>query len=219
MENVGSFFAMAPPVFDGENYQAWAVKMQAYLEACDLWVAVEEDYEVLPLPENPTMAQIRAHKERRTTKPKAKSCFFVAVSTIIFSSVMTCKSAKEIWDFLKKEYKGDERIRGIKVLNLVREFEMQRMKESETIKDYSDRLLLIANKVRILRTELNNNRIVQKILVTLPERYEATIASLENTKDLSRLSLAELLSALQAQKQRRMMRQEGSIERALQAKL
>ncbi|XP_047267465.1 uncharacterized protein LOC124897906 [Capsicum annuum] len=75
---------------------------------------------------------------------------------------MTCKLAKEIWDFLKKEYNGDERIRGMKVLNLVREFEMQRMKKSEAIKDYSDRLLLITNRVRILGTELNDNRIVQK---------------------------------------------------------
>lgn len=218
MENAGSFSAMALPVFDGENYQAWAVKMQAYLEAYDLWEAVEEDYEVLPLPGNPTMAQIKTHKERKMTKSKAKSSLFAAVSATIFSKVMTCKSDKEIWDFLK-EYEGDERIRGMKVLNLVREFEMQRMNESETIKDYSDRLLLIANKVRILGTELNDNRIVQKILVTLPGRYEATIASLENTKDLSTLSLTELLSALQAQEQRRMMRQEGSIEGALQAKL
>ena len=42
---------------------------------------------------------------------------------------MTCNSAKAIWDFLKKEYEGDERIRGMKVLNMVREFEMQGMKE------------------------------------------------------------------------------------------
>ena len=74
---------------------------------------------------------------------------------------------------------------------------MQRMKESETIKDYSDRLLGIANKVRtILGNEFTDNTIVQKILETLRERYEATIASSENTKDLSKLSLAELLSAL-----------------------
>ena len=54
-----SFSALAPPVFDGENYQAWVVRMRAYMEGCDYWEAVEEDYEVAALPENPTLNQIR----------------------------------------------------------------------------------------------------------------------------------------------------------------
>ena len=41
-----SFSAVAPPVFDGDNYQMWAVRMETYLEALDLWEAIEEDYEV-----------------------------------------------------------------------------------------------------------------------------------------------------------------------------
>ena len=39
-------------------------------------------------------------------------------------------------------------------------------------------------------------RLVQKILVIVPERFEATISSLENTKDLSKVSLVELMHAL-----------------------
>ena len=57
-------FSMPPPSFDGNNYQAWAVKMIVYLEAFDLWEAIEEDYDILPLPANPTMAQLKTHKER-----------------------------------------------------------------------------------------------------------------------------------------------------------
>lgn len=52
----------------------------------------------------------------------------------------------------------------------------------------------------------------------MPERFEATITTLENTKDLSKITLTELLSALQAQEQTRAMRQEGSIEGALPMK-
>jgi len=44
---------------------------------------------------------------------------------------MSLKSTKAIWDYLKAEYAGDERICGIKVLNLIREFELQRMNEPE----------------------------------------------------------------------------------------
>jgi len=50
----------------------------------------------------------------------------------------------------------------MQVLNLVREFKLQRMKEFETIKDFSGRLFDIANKVRLLGTEFANSRIVQK---------------------------------------------------------
>ncbi|XP_017434691.1 uncharacterized protein LOC108341527 [Vigna angularis] len=112
----------------------------------------------------------------------------------------------------------DERIRSMQVLNLMREFELQRMKESDTIKEYSNMLLGIANKVRLLDIAFSDSRIVEKILVSVPERYQASIATLENTKDLSKITLAEVLRALQAQEQRRLMRQEGSVEGAFQVK-
>ena len=76
MDVESNFSQVAPPLFNGENYDLWAVKMEEYLEALDLWEAIEDDYEVLPLPENPTMAQIRIHKEKKTRKAKAKSCLF-----------------------------------------------------------------------------------------------------------------------------------------------
>ncbi|XP_016740232.1 uncharacterized protein [Gossypium hirsutum] len=180
---------MAPPVFDGDNYQMWAMRMETYLEALDLWEAVEEDYDILSLPANPTMAQIKTQKEKKTRKSK-----------------------------LKAEYARDERIRGMQVLNLIRDLELQKMKESESVKEYSDRFLSIANKVRLLGSELSDSRIVEKLLVTVPEKFEATITTLENTKDLSEISLAELLNALQAQEQRRSMRQKRVVEGALPAK-
>ena len=77
MDSEASFSQAALPVFNGENYDLWAVKMEAYLEALDLWEAVEAEYEVLPLPENPTMAQIKNHKEKKTRKAKAKSCLLL----------------------------------------------------------------------------------------------------------------------------------------------
>jgi hypothetical protein len=92
------------------------------------------------------------------------------------------------------------------------------MKDSETIKEYSDKLLGIVNKVRLLGTLFSDCRIVEKILVTVPERYEASITTLENTKDLSKITLAELINALQSQEQRRLMRQDQVPEEALQAK-
>lgn len=80
--------------------------------------------------------------------------------------MMSLKIAKEVWDYIKEEYYGDERIKGMQVLNLIREFELQKMKESKTVKEYSYRLLNIANKVRLLSSTFLDSRIVEKILVT-----------------------------------------------------
>ncbi|XP_014515297.1 uncharacterized protein LOC106773120 [Vigna radiata var. radiata] len=52
----------------------------------------------------------------------------------------------------------------------------------------------------------------------MPERYEASIASLENTKNLSKITLAEVLHALEAQEQRRLMREDHVVEGALPVK-
>src|ERR1044072_2798181 len=82
-------------------------------------------------------------KRKRPEKQRRNHAFFAGVSTTIFTRIMTLKTAKEIWDYLKKEYAGDERIRSMQVLNLMREFELHKMKESETIKEYSDKLLEI----------------------------------------------------------------------------
>ncbi|XP_038902464.1 uncharacterized protein LOC120089115 [Benincasa hispida] len=164
------------------------------------------------------MAQIKLQKEKKTRKSKEKACLFAVVSSTIFTPIMTLKYAYEIWNYLKSEYEGDARIKGMCVLNLIREFELERMTETKSIKEYSDRLLGIANRIKLLGSTFKDSRIVEKILVTVPENFEASISTLENTKDLTQITLAEILNALQAQEQRRAMRLEGVVVGTLQTK-
>ena len=86
------------------------------------------------------------------------------------------------------------------------------MKETETIKSYADKLLSIANKVHLLSKDFPDKRIVQKILVTILEKYESKIPALEELKDLSNITIGELVNALQVQEQRRMMRHEEPVQ-------
>ena len=164
------FSKVAPPIFDGEDYDLWAVRMETFLDALDLLETVEDDYDISSLPEDPTEAQMKIHKERKIKRAKTKTCLFASVSQTVFVKIMNLKTPKEIWDYLKEEYKGDERIRSMQVMNLLREFELQRIKEDETIKAYADKFLGIPNKVRLFGTQFSDSRIVEKILVTLPER-------------------------------------------------
>ncbi|XP_006591624.1 uncharacterized protein [Glycine max] len=175
MEGETSYTAGPPPIFYGEEYELWAARMTTHLEALDLWETVEENYDVPELPLNPTVAQMKNHKERKTKKAKAKNYLLSTVSKIIFIRIMNFKSTKQIWDDLRSKYQGCERTKGMQVLNLGREFDMQSMKETETIKGYADRLLGIANRVRLFGKDFPGERIVQKILVTIPKKYESKI--------------------------------------------
>nr|XP_009765548.1 PREDICTED: uncharacterized protein LOC104217090 [Nicotiana sylvestris] len=96
----------------------------------------------------------------------------------------------------------------MQVLNLKREFEIQKIRELEGIKDYVDRLTAIANKIRLFGEKFSDSRIVEKVLVSLPEKFESKISSLENSKDLSKISVNDLVNALQAVEQRRAIRDE-----------
>nr|GLL16849.1 uncharacterized protein LOC113766746 [Ipomoea trifida] len=131
--------------------------------------------EVPALPEDPTIAQMREYREEKKKMNKAKTCIHSALTD-------------EAWVLLKNEYEGNDRTKRMQVLNLKREFEMQKMKERESLKDYSERLKKVVNKIRLLGEELPDDRVVEKILVTLPERFESKISSLEEPRDLSEIS-------------------------------
>jgi hypothetical protein len=72
------------------------------------------------------------------------------------------------------------------------------MKDSKIINEYSNKLLCLVNKVRLFDTDFSNSKIVQKILVTILEKFEDTISFLKNSKDLSNITLVKLLNSLQA---------------------
>lgn len=54
---------LSPPVFNGENYSVWAVKMKAHLRGIGLWKWVTSEREIQSLGNNPMLNQIRMHEE------------------------------------------------------------------------------------------------------------------------------------------------------------
>lgn len=79
----------------------------------NLKVAVEEDYVIPKMLANHTMSQLKVHKEKNTRKSKAEACLYIGMSSTIFTRVMNLKSAKGIWDYLKREYQKNKRTKNI----------------------------------------------------------------------------------------------------------
>jgi hypothetical protein len=55
-----------------------------------------DDYGVSSLPEDPTTAQMKIQKERKTKRAKANICLFASVSQTVFIIIMTLETPKEI---------------------------------------------------------------------------------------------------------------------------
>ncbi|KAF3659888.1 Ubiquitin-specific protease 12 isoform 1 [Capsicum annuum] len=92
------------------------------------------------------------------------------------------------------------------------------MKDSETIEEFSNKLMKVVNQIRLMGEELTNSRIVEKVLVSLPERFEVKISSLEDSKDLTKLSPSELVHALHSKFKGKMQMQKEEDDRWFKGK-
>ncbi|KAK0606793.1 hypothetical protein LWI29_004467 [Acer saccharum] len=213
----GSNAGLHVPQFSGENYQIWTVKMKSYLKAFGLWEYIAEDKQVPPLRANPTIAQMKQHEEEKMKKDKVVTCLHYALSDSVFTSIMHLETSKSIWDELKNRFEGSERVKSVKLLTLKREFENMKMKDSETMKDYSSKLSDLVNQMRLYGDVVKDYKVVQKMLISSPKKFEAKVAVIEESCYLKKMIISEMVCKLQAQEQRLTLRNDGDMEEAFLA--
>jgi hypothetical protein len=123
---------------------------------------------------------------------KAKNALLNGLSDTIFTKVAHCKSAKEIWDKLRNIYEGDSKVKATKLQTYRGQFEQLKMKEDEDITTYFLRVDEIVNAIIGLGEEIEESVIVQKVLRSLPMRFNLNISALEERSDLNSISMDEL---------------------------
>ncbi|GKU93722.1 hypothetical protein SLEP1_g7290 [Rubroshorea leprosula] len=192
--------------------------MKAFLKGNDFWEVIEHGFQ-LPFPqENPTVAQMKRNAEYNVGTYRALSFLHNAVANDIFPKIASCQNAHEVWEALKEEYEGSARDKSVTLLTLKREFKLLKMKETDTIRQYSSKLVDLVTQIRMQGERFPDSRVVDRMLVSLPDRFEPKVAAIEESCDLSRLSVKALIGKLQAHEKRLAMRSEESVEGAFQAK-
>jgi RNase H-fold protein (predicted Holliday junction resolvase) len=76
------------------------------------------------------------------------------------------------------------------------------MKDTETIDEYFARTLAIANRMSANGETMQQVQIVEKILRSLIPKYNYVVCSIEESNDVTTLSVDELQSSLLVQEQR-----------------
>jgi len=135
-----------------------------------------------------------------------------------FEKIASAKSSKEAWDILDKAYKRDDRVTQVRLQTLRGESERMKMKETKGVAEYISRVEIVANKLSRNRETLPASQIVEKIFRSLMDDFENMVCAIEESKDLSTLTIEELVASLEAYEQRKKKKVE-SLEHALQKKV
>lgn len=208
------------PIFGGENYDFWKLKMKTLLRSHGLWRLVDQGYQEFEDESTLSDTQKKKLEEERMKDAKALCLIQNAVTESIFPRIIRGNTAKEAWEILEQEFQGDSKVRSIKLQSLRGEFENLKMKKGELMKDYFSRVIEIVNQMKSYGEVISDEKIVKKILLSLTEKYDDIVAIIEETKDLSKISVEQLMGSLESHEQRKKRHSNEEIEEmALQAKL
>jgi hypothetical protein len=84
----------------------------------------------------------------------------------------------------------------MKMQTLRTNLETLKMTESENIDQFMTRVMGIVNQIRLTGEAIPNQRNVEKVLISLPNKFEMVVIAILESKDLSNFSLDELMGSL-----------------------
>ncbi|MCH85552.1 retrovirus-related Pol polyprotein from transposon TNT 1-94, partial [Trifolium medium] len=200
------------PKFDG-FYDHWAELMENLLQSKEIWSSIDPGVTVAP--ENATAEQVEAARVSKLQDLKVKSYLFQAIDRTILETILTRNTSKEIWDAMKQKYQGSTKVKRAQLQALRRDFEVLAMKEDETVDEYFSRTLAIANKMTSHGERMEQVTVVEKILISMTEKFNYVVCSIEESNDVTTLSIDELQSSLMVHEQRMKAHQHHSEEQAL----
>uniref|UniRef100_A0A2N9G6A8 Integrase catalytic domain-containing protein n=5 Tax=Fagus sylvatica TaxID=28930 RepID=A0A2N9G6A8_FAGSY len=195
MTTEGSFIQPAIPRFDG-HYDHWSMLMENFLRSKEFWGLVESGY-IEPASESvQTDAQRKKNDEMKLKDLKVKNYLFQAIDRTVLDTILKKDTAKDIWDAMKKKFEGNARVKRSHLQALHREFETLEMRFDEGVTEYFSRVMTVANKMRIYGEDMQDVKVVEKILRSLTEKFNYVVCSIEESKDIDALTVDELQSSL-----------------------
>ena len=141
-------------------------------------------------------------KSNRKKEYKALFYLYQVVHESLFPRIVAAKRSKDAWDTLKIVYQRMEKVKTTKLQLLSRDFEILCMKESDNIDSFFTHVIGMVTQIRSHGETLEERRIVEKILRSLPSRFDVIVTTIEETKDLSNFSVDELHASLMTHEQR-----------------
>ena len=121
---------------------------------------------------------------------------FSAVMNEEFMKISSTETAKEVWTILQTTYEGTKAVNDSKLQRLTTSFDEIKMEEDELFDEFYVKLKDIMNSAFNLGETILEPKIVRNVLKSLPERFHAKITAIEESKDIDKIPLINLVGNL-----------------------
>ncbi|GBC54548.2 interaptin-like [Rhizophagus irregularis DAOM 181602=DAOM 197198] len=202
------------PVLDKDNYFHWKVRMHLHLlsidesyvnciekgphvpmKVCTSMGADGEDMvgKMIPKPihEYSQEDTEEVHKDKKTM-----NLLFNGLDQEMIDSVISCTSAKEVWDTIRTICEGNEQVRENKMQLLIQQYESFHFKAGESLSDTFNRFQKLLNGLKLFGRVYQVKDSNLKFLRALPKEWKPMTVSLRNTQEFKDYTLERLYGTL-----------------------
>ena len=124
---------------------------------------------------------------------RALNALFSVVTNEEFKKISSTKTAQEAWTILQTTYEGTKAVRDSKLQQLTTSFEEIKMEENESFDEFHAKLKDVVNSAFNVGETIPEPKIIRKVLRSLPKRFHAKIMVIEESKDIDKIPLIELV--------------------------
>ena len=114
----------------------------------------------------------------------------------MFDNVISCKTAKEVWDTLQVICEGTEQVRDNKMQLLIQQYEYFHCEDKESLSSTYSRFQKLLNKLKIHGRSYEVKDSNLKFLRALPKEWKPITVSLRNSHDYKEYTLDKLYGVL-----------------------
>ena len=171
------------PMLTATNYTVWSMRMKVMLKVHKVWDTIDPG------------------SDDGDNSDMARALLSIPESLVL--QVGNLDTSKEVWTAIQARHVGADRVREARLQTLMDDFNKMKMKDTESIDDFSGKLAELSSKSAALGENMEEPKLVKKFLSSLPKKkYIHIIAALEQVLDLNTTTFEDIVGRLKAYEER-----------------
>jgi hypothetical protein len=207
------------PTFSRKNYDNWEFRMKLAFNPYELSDIVMNGYSE---PQDESILSVDEKKKLDENREKNKRTLQIigqALDDLVVGKIKLTTTAKQAWDILETTYQGTSKVKISKLQALRREFENLQMKDFDSIDQFTFHDTDLVNQIRQNGDEIEDQKVVEKVLRSFPRKFDAIVVVIEESKDLTTYSMDDLVGSLKHYEDRLNRNDNTSLEHAFKTQM